>query len=57
LVMWSVCCWAGEECNNQPSTGAAKAFDAQYKSNKQRMEMGRRPSGKCVDDAPHDGGG
>jgi hypothetical protein len=28
LVMWSVCCWVGGECNNQPSTGAAKAIDA-----------------------------
>ena len=28
LVMWPVCCWTGGECNNQPSTGAAKVFDA-----------------------------
>ena len=27
LVVQLICCWAGRECNNQPSTGAAKVMD------------------------------
>jgi len=27
LVVQLVCCWADGECNNQPSTGAAKVMD------------------------------
>jgi len=33
-VAQSVCCWAGGEGNNQPSTGAAKVMDGGDKSDK-----------------------
>jgi len=54
LVVWSVYCWVGGECNNQPSTGAAKAIELGKRATGQWLAMvskrGRRPGDESVDD-------
>jgi len=42
LVVQSVCCWGGGECNNQPLTGAMKVMDGRDKSNRTVAGKGQR---------------